>query len=89
MAQLGLDPEQMDALATKMTNEASTISDIVTQITSQVNSTWWQGPDAERFKGEWEGTHSSALRNAADALDQVAQLVRSEAQQQRQVSGAG
>jgi len=89
MAQLGLDPEQMEALASKMTNEATTISDIATTITSQVNSTWWQGPDAERFKGEWEGTHSTALRNAAEALEQVSQVVRSEAQQQRQVSGAG
>lgn len=88
MAQLGLDPDQMDALASKMTTEAGTIKQIATAITGQLNSTWWQGPDAERFKGEWQGTHAAALNRAAEALDAVSQLVKQEASQQRQVSGA-
>jgi len=88
MAQLGLDPEQMDALASKMTTESGTIKQIVSSITGQVNSTWWQGPDAERFKGDWQSTHAAALTRAAEALETVAGTVKSEASQQRQASGA-
>ena len=55
MAQLGADVEQLDQLSRKFDQEAQQIAQATQQISSQVNSTWWKGPDADRFKNEWEG----------------------------------
>ena len=88
MAQLGADVEQLDQLARKFEQEAQQIAQATQQISSQVNSTWWKGPDADRFKNEWEGTYASQLKKIAEALRQVGQVVRKQAQQQRQTSSA-
>ena len=58
------------------------------QISSQVNSVWWKGPDADRFRNEWEGQFSAQLKKIAEALRQTGTIVRKQAQQQRQTSSA-
>ena len=52
MAQLGNDPEQLDQLSKKFEQEAQQIQQATQQISSQVNSVWWKGPDADRFRNE-------------------------------------
>ena len=88
MAQLGADVEQLDQLSKKFDQEADRISQATSQISSQVNSTWWKGPDADKFKNEWEGQFASQLKKIAEALHQVGTVVRKQAQQQRQTSSA-
>jgi uncharacterized protein YukE len=88
MAQLGADVEELDRLARKFDEEAQQISQATQQISSQVQSTWWKGADAERFKSEWNGNYASQLRKIAEALKQVGSTVRKQAAQQRQTSGA-
>ena len=88
MAQLGNDPEQLDQLSKKFEQEAQQIQQATQQISSQVQSTWWKGPDAERFKSEWNGTYAAQLRKISEALKQVGTTVRKQAQQQRQTSSA-
>jgi uncharacterized protein YukE len=88
MAQLGADVEELDRLARKFDEEAQQISQATQQISSQVQSTWWKGSDAERFKSEWNGNYAAQLRKIAEALKQVGSVVRKQAAQQRQTSGA-
>lgn len=88
MAQLGADPEQLDQLSKKFDTEAQQIATATQQITSQLNSVWWKGPDAEKFKNEWEGQFASQLKKISEALKQVGTVVRKQAQQQRQTSQA-
>ena len=88
MAQLGADVEQLDQLSKKFDQEGDRIAQATSQISSQVNSTWWKGPDAEKFKNEWEGQFASQLKKIAEALRQVGTVVRKQAQQQRQTSAA-
>jgi uncharacterized protein YukE len=88
MAQLGADVEELDRLARKFDEEAQAISQATQQISSQVQSTWWKGPDSERFKSEWNGTYAAQLRKISEALRQVGTVVRKQATQQRQTSGA-
>jgi len=88
MAQLGADVEQLDSLSRKFDQEATAIAEATSQISSQVNSTWWKGPDAEKFKSEWESHFASQLKKIAEALRQVGTVVRKQAQQQRQTSSA-
>ena len=88
MAQLGADVEQLDRLARKFDEEASQITQAVSQINSQVQSAWWKGTDADRFRQEWQGTYASQLRRIAEALRNVGTNVRNQAAQQRQTSGS-
>jgi len=88
MAQLGADVEQLDQLARKFEQEAQQIAQATQQISSQVNSTWWKGPDADKFRNEWESQFASQLKKIAEALRQVGTVVRKQAQQQRQTSAA-
>lgn len=87
MAQLGADVEQLAALSRKFNEVAGQIESMAQQITSQVESAWWQGRDADRFRSEWR-SHQSQLKNAAQRLEQEAQRVKQQEQQQRQTSGA-
>jgi uncharacterized protein YukE len=88
MAQLGADVEQLDQLSKTFEQEAQQIAQATAKITSQVNSVWWKGPDAERFKSEWEGQYAAQLKRISEALKQVGQVVRKQASQQRQTSAA-
>jgi uncharacterized protein YukE len=88
MAQLGNDPEQLDQLSKKFEQEAQQIQQATQQISSQVNSVWWKGPDADRFRNEWEGQFAAQLKKIAEALRQTGTIVRKQAQQQRQTSSA-
>ncbi len=88
MAQLGADVEQLDQLARKFDQEANTIEQIISQITSQVGGTWWEGNDANNFRNEWNSTYTSQLRNVCQGLQNVAGQVRTQAAAQRQTSQA-
>jgi uncharacterized protein YukE len=83
----GADVEQLEQLARKFDEESKNIRQAMTTVTGQMGQTWWQGPDANRFRSEWESTHRSALSRLADSLQQAAQQVKKQASEQRQVSG--
>lgn len=88
MAQLGADVEALDQLARRFDEEAAKIEQTVSIISSQVNSTWWQGTDADRFRSDWESAHTSALRQVAEQLKSAGQACSSQANQQRQTSSS-
>ena len=86
MAQLGADVEQLEMLSRKFDEESQKIEATISVIGSQIASTWWQGADADRFRGEWEGTDTVALRNVIQRLQAAATDCRNQATQQRNVS---
>ena len=86
MAQLGADVEQLDLLSRKFDEEAQKIEATISVINAQVQSTWWQGADAERFRNEWQTADTSALRQVVQRLQAAATDCRNQAAQQRQVS---
>ena len=88
MAQLGADVEQLEMLGRKFEEEAQKVETTVSTITSQVNATWWQGSDADRFRNEWQTTYMSNLRQVIQHLQQAGSGCRAQATQQRQVSQA-
>ncbi len=89
MAQLGLDPAQMKALANTMVKEAGSIEASSSTVDGKLRSTWWQGNDQKQFVGQWDGQHRKALKSAADLLRQAAKHITKEAEQQIQASDAG
>ena len=86
MAQLGADVEQLEILSRKFDEEAQKIEAAISVIGSQVQGTWWQGPDAERFRNQWETADTSTLRQVVQRLQTAATDCRNQANQQRQVS---
>ena len=88
MAQLGADVEQLELLGRKFEEEAQKIESTVSTIASQVQTTWWHGSDADRFRNEWQTTYTSNLRQVIQHLQQAGSDCRSQAAQQRQVSQA-
>jgi len=87
MAQLGADVEQLDQLAARFRSTADEIGQMVNQLGTQIHSAWWQGPDADRFKSEWDGTYRAQLQNVCSRLQDTAQVITRQASQQRQASG--
>ena len=86
MAQLGADVEQLDLLSRKFDEEAQRIETAVSAISAQVLSIWWQGPDADRFRNQWESTDTATLRQVVQRLQAAGTDCRNQANQQRQVS---
>lgn len=82
----GLDVDQVRRLSSELNNEASTLAGIVAKLTSMLSSTQWSGPDAERFRSDWESVHARALRQAENALRDTADAARRNADQQESAS---
>ena len=69
--QIGAEMGQLDALRKKFDQESATVNQLTTSIGSQVGSTWWKGPAADRFRSEWESTFAPTLRQLEQALKEA------------------
>lgn len=82
----GMDIEGVRGMATQMDTAAGEIEQLIQRLTGVLDGTQWVGPDAANFRGEWQGAHTASLRNVGEALRQVAQVARLNADQQQQAS---
>lgn len=87
MAVFGADVEQLEQLGRKFDEESQKIKQAISTVANQMGQTWWQGPDANKFREEWESTHRSSLMRISESLHQAAQKVKQQANEQRRVSG--
>ncbi len=71
MAQIGADIQQLESLTRQFTIEAAQVDALISAITSQIGGTWWIGPRAERFKGEWDSQFVPTLRKLSEALSEA------------------
>ena len=69
--QIGAEMGQLDALRKKFDQESVTVNQLTSSIGSQVGSTWWKGPAADRFRSEWESTFAPTLRQLEQALKEA------------------
>lgn len=88
MAVFGADVEQLEQLGRKFDEESQQLKQAISVVANQLGQTWWQGPDADKFRQEWDSTHKAALARLAEGLQQAAQQVKKQAGEQRRVSGA-
>jgi len=87
MAVWGLDVQQVRQLSSTMSQKASEIDTVLSQLTTLLNNTQWTGPDSEAFRSSWASDHTTALRRVSDALTQASQAAQQNALAQEQVSG--
>ncbi|GGH42229.1 hypothetical protein [Microbacterium album] len=88
MAVWGLDVQQVRQLSAQLNARASDIENILATLTSALNATQWEGPDATQFRNDWSGQHTAALRNVASALKDAAARAQQNAAQQEQTSNS-
>jgi uncharacterized protein YukE len=88
MAMQGMDIGEVRHLAQALTQAAAELNTMVAKLTQQVQSAHWVGPDRERFVGDWNSHHASALKNVAHALDEAGTRAQRDAQQQEEASNA-
>ncbi|CAN7272425.1 hypothetical protein ASF98_18420 [Arthrobacter sp. Leaf337] len=86
MAIWGADIVQLKALGTKLQAGSSEIEKTKSQLTKALNGTDWKGPDAEKFRSEWSGSHVTALAKVAQALEEAGKQATKNAAQQEEAS---
>ena len=86
MAQLGADDVQVDQLAATFDGTSKDLATSESAITALVRTLRWTGPDAEAFKGKWNGGMRSQMVTVADRLSALAKELRSQADAQRTAS---
>lgn len=88
MAQYGADTAQLRSLSKTVAKAADQLNQIVSQVTSQLSSTRWQGPDAERFRAQWNSASTKALHTATQDLQAASIALQRNAKEQDQASAA-
>ena len=89
MAQLGADVEQLDWLARTFQTEASRLDRSASVLRGLVASVTWMGPDAGRFRGQYNQAMAPQLAAIARASTNEAHTLTRQATQQRQASTDG
>ena len=86
MAIWGADVEQLRNLGTKLQSGAGEIEQQRNNLNRVLDGTRWEGPDAQAFRDEWTGTHTSALNQVIQALKDAGQKATKNANEQDQTS---
>jgi len=85
----GANPDDLDHLAARFGQAASTVSSIQRSLNPQIMTAPWQGRSAERFRQNWNGQHRRAFTEAIAFLNKNNADLRRNAQEQRNASNAG
>ncbi len=80
MAQIGADIQQLESLTRQFNTQASQVDALISAINNQLGGTWWIGPKADKFKGEWDSEFVPTLRKLTEALRSAGQDVATTAQ---------
>ena len=86
MPMYGADIAQLRALAAQFERAADQLDTDRSWVGSAVRSSPWQGPDASRFRYEWDSAHAGRVAGAATSLRQGAQRLRANADEQELAS---
>jgi uncharacterized protein YukE len=82
----GMDIPAVRNLSKQLKSRADEIQSIQQQLTGQLDSTPWQGPDREQFHGDWNGQHRQALNAVIQGLEQASVRATRNANEQEQAS---
>lgn len=87
MALVGAAPEELEQLACTMGRGAEHLRSSVSQtIGSQLQSSPWEGGDADQFRHDWASRLNPLLLHAVEALQAADTALRKEAREQRVAS---
>ena len=84
----GMDIGAVRTLSQQLTAKAGEIRTLMQQLTSQLNNTQWVGADRERFVGDWQSQHCTALNNVIQGMEDAATRASKNADDQEATSNA-
>lgn len=87
MAFVGADVEQLNQLAAQLNTKANDIQNVISQLTSAINSVEWKGNDANKFRSDWQGQYVGQLKQVVSGLQTASQNAKRNAQEQATASG--
>lgn len=67
---IGASIEGLTELKTTFDSQAQRIEELISTISGRLSNTAWEGPAAERFRGQWGSDFEPALRNLRSALEE-------------------
>lgn len=86
----GADIAQLRALGKALTASSARLASARTALSRNVGERGtWKGADAERFRNDWNGTHSLLLGRVIDALADAGKAAARHADEQERASGTG
>ena len=65
MAFWGADTDQLKTLSTKLQQGSAEIEKQKSALASALQSTDWKGPDADKFRSDWESNHAAQIGRAS------------------------
>ncbi|QDW31203.1 hypothetical protein FFF93_016615 [Arthrobacter sp. KBS0702] len=86
MAIWGADVAQLKTLGSKLQAGSQEIENQKSMLTKVLAGTQWMGPDADKFRNEWNGEHMAALTRVSQALQQASQQATRNAADQESAS---
>ena len=86
VGRLGGDPGAMRRAAQEFDDQAERIRSYGESMSVEVHQIWWRGPDADKFRSDWDQTHRRTSHRIAGELRQLAALLRQEATRQEGAS---
>ena len=88
MAIYGADIEALEGLATRFEAHKETMIGMVQQVTGEIDSILWEGPDAEAMRPEWSERLVRLVALIDDTLGTIGLEASHQAAEQRQASDA-
>jgi uncharacterized protein YukE len=86
MTMYGADIATLRSLAAQLDRAADQLDGHRTFLGNAIQQSAWLGPDADRFRGEWQGQLSTRVAASARLLRETAATVRQNADQQERAS---
>jgi len=86
MAIWGADIAQLKDLGAKLQAGARELENQKNMLGRVLQDTDWKGPDAEKFRNEWNTVHSNSLTKVAQALEEAGKHAVRNASQQEEAS---
>lgn len=85
----GADIDELRQLAKTVSQSADRIESVIGSVNNQISSAAWTGPDANRYRSQWQGDSSAKLRNVVSALRDASTALDRNATEQQNASAAG
>ncbi|MFF1880735.1 WXG100 family type VII secretion target [Pseudarthrobacter sp. NPDC058196] len=86
MTMYGADVAALRSLAAQLDRAADELDEHRAFLSNAVHQSPWLGPDADRFRGQWDGEHNTRVATSARLLRDTAATVRRNADDQERVS---
>jgi WXG100 family type VII secretion target len=80
MSVIGAEIGELHTLTAAFHRQSGTVDQLMSELSGQLHSTYWQGGAAERFRAAWETEYQPALRSLSAALVDASEEVRRRAE---------